>query len=243
MCTASWLRRDGALHLLFNRDEERGREPASPPVLQRSGATRFLAPRDGRSGGTWIAVTERGLALALLNASAGRRPARPASRGRLIPRLAPAGTLAQVGDCLAEEPLADLPPFRLAVLAGAERAVAVAAWDGERLAWSELDPETGLLCSSALGDERATRERGALWGRSHANEPAWDLERLRAFHRSHDPAPSAWSVCMHRDDAGTVSYVEIEIGAGQAVLRYAAGAPCSLAPALELRLALAPAAT
>ena len=57
-----------------------------------------------------------------------------------------------------------------------------------------------------------------------------------------DPAPSAWSVCRHRDDARTVSHAEIEVGAAGAVLRYLDGPPCSLAPALELRLALAPAA-
>ena len=243
MCTASWLRRDGALHLLFNRDEERGRESASPPVLQRSGLTRFLAPRDGRADGTWLAATERGLVLALLNASAGRRPARPASRGGLIPRLAPAAAIEEIAARLAREPLADLPPFRLAAFAGAGGAARLAAWDGESLAWSELDPDTGLLCSSALGDERATRERGALWERSRAGARPWDLERQRAFHRSHDPAPSAWSVCMHRADARTVSYAEVEIDAAEAVLRYHGGPPCSLAPALDLRLALVPAAS
>jgi len=233
MCTASWLRRDGALHLFFNRDEEHGREPATPPAPAVTEGVRYLAPRDGRAGGTWIAATEQGLALALLNRSDGRRPARAGSRGRLIPRLAAAAGPAELAAALLRQPLRDLAPFRLASLWLAPGRSAAATWDGERLSWERLPDDAGLLCSSAFGDDRAARERAALWtvlGRERA------ATRHREFHRSHLPSASAWSVCMHREDAATVSYAEVELGETGALVRYLGASPCRGGTPVEARL-------
>jgi hypothetical protein len=226
MCTASWLRRDGALHLFFNRDEQLGREPATPPAASEAGDVRYLAPRDGRAGGTWIAASASGLALALLNRSEGPRPERPGSRGRLIPRLIAAPGPDELATALAREGLADLPPFRLAALWLAADRSAAATWDGERLSWERLPDDAGLLCSSGLGDERATLERGAVWRRLRAERAPWGAEGHREFHRSHRPSVSAWSPCMHRRDAATVSYAEVELDGAGARMRYLDRPPC-----------------
>jgi hypothetical protein len=65
------------------------------------------------------------------------------------------------------------------------------------------------------------------------------MDDLRALHRSHLPAKDAFAICMHRTDAQTVSYTEVMVESGRAVLRYAPGAPCEgvLGAASELELA------
>jgi hypothetical protein len=241
MCTASWLRTDTELRVFFNRDEDRARERAVPPALEESDGVRYLAPRDGRSGGTWIAVSERGLALALLNRSDGCRPPDPSSRGRLIPRLAAATDPDDFAARLLRQPLRDLAPFRLAALWLEPAHGAVAGWDGSRLSFDPLPP-TGLLCSSGLGDRQAGEVRSRQW-LDLRETGELDGERLREFHRSHRPEPSAWSVCMHRLEAETVSYAEIRIGEGEVSLRYVEGSPCLDGPATEVALPLLAAAS
>jgi len=236
MCTATWLSRNGSLHLFFNRDEQRSREAAVGPGLHESEGVRFLAPSDGRAGGTWIAVTELGLALALLNRSEGSAPSRPGSRGRLIPRLAAAPGPDDFASRLLREPLRDLSPFRLVALWADSKSGALATWDGDRLRLDKLEAQIGILCSSGLGDERAEEERGRVWREHRAATEDWGPSAHRAFHRSHDPEPTAWSVCMHRSEAETMSFAEVEIDATTGVLSYVAGAPCAGGRPVELRL-------
>jgi len=236
MCTATWLSRNGSFQLFFNRDELRSRERAGGPGLHESEGVRFLAPRDGRAGGTWIAASELGSVFALLNRSEGLTPESPGSRGRLIPRLAMSASVDEFAARLLREPLRDLAPFRLVGFWSDSKSGAVATWDGEQIRFDTLAPAAGLLASSGLGDVRAAEERGRLWARRRGETPEWDFDAHRGFHRSHDPEPSAWSVCMHRDDAQTVSYTEVEIAASEVRLRYLEGAPCTGRPPVELRL-------
>jgi hypothetical protein len=242
VCTASWLRRDGALRLLFNRDELRSREAALPPAILAGAGGRWIAPRDGRAGGTWIAAGERGVVLALLNRSAGLRPESAASRGLLIPELLPAANPEELVARLAQRDLAAFAPFRLLALWRDLPLGVVAGWDGAGLDAAGLDTDAGLLCSSSLGDERVTATRGAVWQSQRLAAPDWDGERHGDFHRDHTPEPSAWSVCMHRDDAQSVSLTAVEIGRREIRLTYHDAPPCQPGADHELRLPAAAAA-
>jgi len=237
VCTASWLKQAGSLHLFFNRDELRSREPAEGPVERVTDGVPWIAPIDGRAGGTWIAATGRGLALALLNRSEGVRPEQAESRGGLIPRLAAAARPADLASALADFSLDRLAPFRLLALWRDHRRGLVASWDGNDLRTDDVAARLGLLCSSGLGDERATASRGAVFRRRRAGARGWSPEEHRRFHRDHRPLRSAWSPCMHRPDAASVSYTEIELAPALATLRYHAAPPCL--PGLDSTLSLA----
>lgn len=50
---------------------------------------------------------------------------------------------------------------------------------------------------------------------------------LRRFHASHEPSPSYLSVCMHRDDAHTVSFTHLVATHKQLTMSYVSGCPCS----------------
>jgi hypothetical protein len=236
VCTASWLRRDGALRLLFNRDELRSREPALPPAVRGEAGSRWIAPRDGRAGGTWIAAGERGVALALLNRSEGVRPEGAASRGLLIPALLPAESPEALLERLARHDLRAFAAFRLLALWRDLPHGVVAGWNGTALDRAALDAEAGLLCSSSLGDERVTLSRGTVWKRMRGGACDWNAERHATFHRDHSPEPSAWSVCMHRDDARSVSLTEIELGRDAVHLVYHDAPPCEAGASYALSL-------
>jgi hypothetical protein len=51
-----------------------------------------------------------------------------------------------------------------------------------------------------------------------------DLDR---YHHSHRSGPSAYSVCMHREEAGTMRLTHIVAGLSSIEVRYKAGPPCS----------------
>lgn len=50
---------------------------------------------------------------------------------------------------------------------------------------------------------------------------------LTRFHASHEPNPSYLSVCMHRDDAHTVSFTHLIATRKQLKMNYVCGCPCS----------------
>lgn len=244
MCTASWLTAGERFHFLFNRDERRTRAIGSPPQMLRADGVAYLAPLDPDSGGTWFAATERGLLLALLNRSVDGQPAAAGrrSRGSLIPELAAARDMAEVAARLADQELGACAPFRLfADLAGANSLGAV--WDGQRLATQPITTASGLLCSSSRGDHEVTRVRSDLWTARTAQREAAGLEELRRFHRSHQPSRSAASVCMHREDAATVSHLEVLRTPEAVRIAYFAGSPCTAGEPehASLRLSTAPA--
>ncbi len=229
MCTASWLTDGARFHFLFNRDERRTRALGLPPERRRAGGVAYLSPIDPDSGGTWFAATDRGLILALLNRTVDGQP--PAigrrSRGSLIPELVGATSLAEVTKRLGQLALAECAPFRLFADLPASTAALGAVWNGCELATREISTGSGLLCSSSCGDQNVTDVRSALWSARGSQRAADGIAELRRFHRSHLPTRSAASVCMHREDAATVSHLELLREPEEVRLAYFDGSPCS----------------
>ena len=51
-------------------------------------------------------------------------------------------------------------------------------------------------------------------------------EELFVLHRSHAPTRGPFSLCMHRDDASTVSYTKVQAARDFATCQYFVGSPC-----------------
>ena len=239
MCTVTWLETDGGYHLFSSRDERRTRGPARPPRLFETATGCFLAPVDSDAGGTWIAVNDRGVGLTLLNDyAADQGTGSFESRGLLVSELAAASSAAEVVAGLAALDLTRYRPFRLVVLApGAPPRVR--HWDGRREE-GEIPGVPPLLTSSSFDPLAADAARRALLAREEG--PA-DVDRLLAFHRSHEPSRGPLSPCMHRDDARTVGFTRLTVSPERAVMRYQDGPPCGggAASVLELELRRRPA--
>ena len=230
MCTVSWAHQSGGFHLLCNRDEKRTRGAALAPQVKEIAGTRYIAPVDADFGGTWIAVNEWGLAICLLNGNAGQRiSGRRLSRGLLIPELIWARSIDDAAFLMSRHDLTLFAPFTTVLLEPGQPANVV-SWDGVR---STVNPNADFLAPlvsssfDAPGVQRVRRvEFARLAGRAQAPDPA----RLYRFHASHGASPNAYSPCMHRADAETVSFSWIIVSPREIRFLYTPAAPCKGAP-------------
>lgn len=225
MCTVSWLCQDDRYELFCNRDERKTRPVARGPEVTQSGQVRFIAPHD-YAGGSWIAVNQHGVSLCLLNG-----PGLPSekldgptkSRGHIVMECATARCVAEACDRVREASLFDFPPFRL-VLLERGRFPTVVTWNGMS---TFIAPGCGvLLASSSVDDAGAQRAREREFYRLTRSSFGPSAEAHLAFHRSHGARASAYTPCMHRSDAETVSFTRIQVTHSEVLVHYSPGPPC-----------------
>lgn len=243
MCSVTfWPRRDGYL-LAMNRDEKWTRPAALPPSVRDAGGRIAIYPSES-SGGTWIGLNDAAVSFALVNwyAVAARPPLQPVSRGEVVKRLLGASSRDEVPELLRTLPLGNVPPFRVAGIFPGTRSVWEWRWNGESMADlpGEWSPRQWL--SSGLDEPQAQRIRGQTFASRCKHVEAGETGWVRALHSSHEPERGAFSMCVHREDAGTVSYTEIECDDRTGSLRYFVGSPClanaATPPPIEFRLKL-----
>ncbi|HEY0946606.1 MAG TPA: NRDE family protein [Opitutaceae bacterium] len=221
MCTLTWWPASTGYDLFFNRDELDTRAPEAPPREERAGGVRFLAPRDGEHGGTWLTVNEHGLTIALLNdyAARWRAPEPHASRGALVLAAATADSLEAVGDLVAAGDLAHTGAFHLFAI-DATASPLLAHWNGVRLHVVRGAAVPGFLSSSSFRTAEVIAYRQARYGSLAQAAARPPLTEVLAFHRRHDPSAGAYSVCMRRPDAATRSISHVQLREDHIELTY-----------------------
>lgn len=235
MCTVTWIREGDTYELFCNRDEKRSRLDARFPQAYALGDMKFLAPVDAEYGGTWIAVNEAGLGACLLNGAA--MPVRRArmTRGAVIPHVIRAPDAAEALSMAGSLDLEQFPPFILLLLApgGAARLL---KWDGvDREIVGDADALMPLV-SSSVDPAGVSKRRGEQFQRASRSDRAGSSAWLHDFHASHDGEPSAYSTCMHRPDAETVSFTHIAVSPHRIQLSYTPSAPCRQLTATRIEL-------
>lgn len=227
----TWFPRGAGYELFFNRDERRLRRPATPPRVHEAPGTRFVAPIDGDFGGTWLAVSECGLALAIQNGytDADDRTREPAmgytSRGLLPQALIDGGSIEQVLERLAGLDLPCFRSFRLALLEPG-RSGALAEWLHGRLEVCAGVPTAVPVVSSSFEPTQVVASRAAAFAETIAAGSADRRAAHLAYHAGHRPQRGAESVCMHRPDARTVSFSHVIVDAQCIRFRYVSDSPC-----------------
>ena len=238
MCTVTWLGTEDGYELFFNRDEKRTRGHAAPPAVKERNAIHYLAPSDTTAGGTWIGVNESGLTVCILNHHPAPFPGSPEkkrSRGWLVDALLGETSRTAISDRLRTENLEGYMPFIL-IAVDTEIAITSFTWDGARLQQAELDMGTLPLTTSSFESERVIARRQATFERFRAERGGISREMLMAFHRQHDDAAGAYSVCMEREDAHTVSFSNITVTGDEIVFEYSPHPPCAYAHESPARL-------
>jgi hypothetical protein len=138
----------------------------------------------------------------------------------------------------------DLERFRPFVLLAAQAQAAEVGWglrvmwDGQDAQISRVDPPFAEVSSSvdAAAVEASRRaELATLLG----DAGAWSRERVDAVFGGHAPQRGAASMCMHRDDASTVSHTRIEVTPERVALTYYDGPLCEAPEGVRLELARA----
>ena len=237
MCTISWALHHDGYDVFFNRDEANLRSKALPPVFDEEDGCGFMAPIDPDGGGTWIVVNESGLTIALLNYYQGILPkGRLKSRGQIVLGLKRLQTQYDLEKSIARFDLKRFAPFSLFVfdVKSVQKKPVLFRWTGRELQTSLAESP---VFSSAFRYEQVAQARSVLFSRTVKLEGLNRSEQvslLERFHHSHEPRASAYSVCMHRDDARTVSCSHVSVNAKKVSFRYWDGAPCEVKEAQQL---------
>lgn len=242
MCTVTWHHQGDRYDVLFNRDEARTRVAAEAPAVRHWHDHACLAPVDGQAGGTWMGVSELGVALAILNYYHARPPSPPAapvSRGLLVRDLLSSGDLREVEKRLHACELQRYAPF---ILFGfqPDRPVKSWRWDGAGLRLGKPGDRDQPVVTSAVRTEEARRARQAVFrDLGCADRKKRSVDRLLRFHASRVPEHGPLSVCMSRDDAHTVSFSRVQVGPDRVAFHYVPVAPCFATPGDWCRAELA----
>jgi hypothetical protein len=235
MCTATWILMDRGYELFFNRDELRVRGEAKRPAVTSIDGARCIYPEDADAGGSWIGVNEYGFCAALLNYYGNSTgDGEYISRGLLLTSLLSCkdrnAAAMKVRAC-------DIPRYRYfsLLLFDPTGPPVMIRWCGsERGTEYIIDPKMPKTSSSYRTDE-VVSSRKRLFAEHYGSA---DRETLLAFHRSHEPDRGPFSVCMHREDARTVSFSRIVATEEKVEFYYTPGSPCSeeASPAVAMEL-------
>lgn len=227
MCTMSWFLREDGYELFFNRDEQRSRSCAHLPelTLDDNKTISYIAPTDADAGGTWIAVNEQGVTVCLLNHYQFEQPVtyqKWLSRGEIVRQFANTLTLVQAEALFQQVVLSDYRAFRLFILMpdGTNR---LFVWDGHQ---QRIEREVTAPKSSSSVDAREVKSLRKQYFSDLQLQKSTDRQQFLDYHTSHYPDKSKKSVCMHRDDANSVSLSHIVVTHDVISFAYANGAPC-----------------
>jgi hypothetical protein len=239
MCTVSWLRQAEGYELLCNRDERHTRKAASGPRISKRNEISYIAPVDGDHGGSWIGVNEFGLTLCLLNrySDPAREPSqRYPSRGLLLTDLLDRSQNHLVPVRIKDFQLDRFRPFSMLALSSDEPAILI-NWTG-RDCIVENNAEAQMpLTSSSLSNPTPIETRRNHFQEMTRERERVDAELLHQFHTSHVPERGPYSVCMHRDDAATVSLSGVTVTGDSIGFIYQPGSPCMKRPAERVVIA------
>jgi hypothetical protein len=156
-------------------------------------------------------------------------------RGLLIRDLLDCHNSQQVIDRIGDVKLDPFQAFTLAVLSVNQPAVVI-DWNGQQSA-IDLKGEAKMpLISSSLQDPNVIDLRRKLFSDMVVQQGKRDADLLYKFHRSHLPERGPISVCMHRQDAATVSLSAITVSAEKVEFSYHSNCPCRSAPPRKVLL-------
>lgn len=223
MCTVTWWKEPGVCEVYFNRDELKARKPAIPPRVHAKDGVSFIAPVDGDCGGTWIFANAHKLICCLLNYyPESKQPSAAAgsySRGLLLLSLADCREDAEIHERLHGAPLVKCQPFNL-VVNSLESETLMWSWDGKKL-HRQTCSETAQPITSSSYESAAIIEARKNYFQQELRKGIIPGPRfLERFHRSHFPEQAAFSICMMRKDAETVSLSRIRMETDRILFAY-----------------------
>ena len=229
MCTMTWFLTNGGYELFFNRDEQITRSRALPPSIQQHseerGGLRYLSPTDADAGGTWIASNQSGVTVCLLNHYQFQQISTYKnwiSRGEIVREFSQFVDLKQAQRHFESFNLDDFRAFRMFVIEPSGRNLLL-VWDGHA-ARVEVNV-TGPKSSSSVDAKHVKSIRKTLFS-DMGLASSTRAEDFIKYHSSHYPSKSKYSVCMHRQDARTVSFSHVTVDSQNVTYRYADGSPC-----------------
>ncbi|MEM9918818.1 MAG: NRDE family protein [Bacteroidota bacterium] len=211
MCTVSYLpKSNGSFILTSNRDEAPSR--ATHKVVEQSleNGIRLLFPQDPQSGGTWIALSDTGRLICLLNGAFEqhrRQPPYRRSRGLLVLDVF---EYASLETFFQSYELDGIEPFTMVIVE--EGMLYEFRWDGEQSYLEQLEAQQAHIWSSAtLYDATYRLKRKALFDQWLMRQPDYEVESILDFHRGGGTGDPDNDFVMNRQNiVRTVSITSVE---------------------------------
>jgi hypothetical protein len=134
-------------------------------------------------------------------------------------------SLAEVRTRISWFDLDQFQPFTIVVLSPVQPAL-LCHWNSRDIRLESDGDEAMPLTSSSLDQKGVEACRKRLFESVLAERGRLDIQLLFDFHSSHLPVSSAYSPCMHRGDASTVSFSWVTVAKDSIRFCYLPGAPC-----------------
>jgi hypothetical protein len=196
-----------------------------------------IAPTDTDAGGTWLAASDRGMLVAMLNNYTA--PSQQADEPVRSRGLLPLDLLAHATPLLAVQWLQDQQsllrhtrPFEAALLAPGP-ALQRLVWDGQVLLVQERVLPAVLASSGwRVPEVRAAREadfpcvNAALQAATTVQDASAALQQAAA---DHTPGSAERATCLHGFVSRTVSHTQVLVSEAEVAMRYVDGWPCATA--------------
>jgi hypothetical protein len=129
-------------------------------------------------------------------------------------------------------------PFSIVILEPGRSAI-LAEWECGELTVDPAGDSHMPLTSSSYDAVGVRQARLNEFARQVGATRPFDPALLYWFHSSHGTAPDAYSTCMHREDAETVSFSWVIVSKQAVRFLYSPGAPCQSKPSDQRILARA----
>lgn len=230
MCTVTYLPTgSGSFLLASNRDESKSRRPGLPPDADRTGDIGILRPTDSEAGGTWISLSENGIAFALMNdyQTQYHSGEKVTSRGDIIPAVADCMTAHDVAGRLEMVHEFRFRPFRL-LMASALQGVFRWSYNGQTLTDGHEGYGAGLWVSAGGEERRVLTGRRKMFERYLAKTDVDNLDRIKEMHVTRDVKAGEYSFCVDLEQVQTVSATIAEFHSNRTVRMHYMDAPLSL---------------
>ena len=220
MCTVTYLPLGGQSYILTsNRDEAPSRADHQIYGETRQGE-QLLFPKDSEAGGTWIATSDTGRSLVILNGAF--RPHK-----RQLPYRRSRGLMVKdyfdypSSEAFIEQyEFVGIEPFTLVLVELGK--LTELRWDGHIPHKRILDPNAAYVwASSTLYDEQAIHNRERWFKSWQESESSFSPDAIWSWHHSAGDGDSMNDVIMNRYDlVRTVSVTQIVQSNNQVTLRF-----------------------
>lgn len=220
MCTVTFLPSGDKIFLTSNRDEQLLRPAASTPVIEKMSTGKILFPKDGKAGGTWIALHNNGNAMVLLNGAKEKyhhKPPYKKSRGLVFLDIFDASFPSMQ---FKKTNMDNIEPFTLIIWDNNQLFEAI--WDGKNACIEEKDPTLPHIWSSVTLYDKEVREKREEWFNIWLEESSSrTIESILDFHRFGGEGDEQIDLRMNRNGLlKTVSITGIELTTEKSVMYY-----------------------
>ncbi len=208
--------------LTSNRDEKDSREIANPPKKYLHYHLNVMYPQDPRAKGTWIAASENGFTLCLLNGAFMAHKSKPAYRKSRGVVLLDFYKFCNVNQFVVNYDFKGIEPFTL-IIVEFKSAIKLyeLRWDGKQMHLSFKNSKKSHIWSSVtLYAPEIIAEREKWFDKWKKEQSDYTADSIKNFHQNGGKGDKESDILMKREGAFTVSLTQVVKNDTEIVMNY-----------------------